>query len=179
MSLSANSPSSIDFGYINASRYTGSLVYTPVTPLASNTALWGFTWDGFAIGSSAYNTTDKAVIAADTGLNYVTLPPSVAASYYSQVTGATVSSGDGNYVFPCNSTLPSFTFIVAASRFVVPGGQLTFGTLADNATCYGAIQSSGNEAEGFFGTPFLEGIYTVYDYGARRLGFAVATSPNY
>jgi Eukaryotic aspartyl protease len=123
--------------------------------------------------------TAKTLIAANTGLNFVTLPPSVTASYYAQVDGASFNSAVGSYVFPCNSTLPSFTFIVAASKFVVPGTQLTYGAVGDDVSCYGSIQPSGNETEGVFGTPFLEGIFTVFDYGARRLGFATATTPNY
>jgi hypothetical protein len=111
-------------------------------------------------------------------LNYVTLSPSVTEKYYAQVKGASISV-DSSHVFPCNAAPPHFAFGAANSKFTVPGGQLIFGALADNVTYYGAIQSSGDETIGYFGTPFLEGIFTVFDYGAERLGFASATSPNY
>ncbi|KAE9364979.1 acid protease [Stipitochalara longipes BDJ] len=184
ISLSANSTSSIDFGYLNKSRHIGNVTYTSVTPLALNaTPSWTFTWDGFSIGSGPHNTTSKVNIEVDTGLNFVKIPDSIAASYYNLVPGSTFSTANAVYEYPCNATLPSFTFVANGSSLIVPGSpatQLQFGyPLADNITCYGAIQKSGDELEGVFGTPFLEGIYTVFDYGAKKIGFAPATSPNY
>jgi len=150
------------------------------------TPTWTFTWDGFAVGNNSQNATGKVKIEVNTGLNSVSLPDSIAASYYALVPGSTFNNDVASYEYPCNFTLPSFTFIVNGSSLVVPGGsysqlQFGYGFGPDNATCYGAIQKSGDESAGIFGTPFLEGIYTVFDYGAKRLGFAPAnqTSLNY
>lgn len=78
----------------------------------------------------------------------------------------------GSYIFPCNAVLPSFTFGAAGAKFVVPVAQLVFSALADGVNCYGTIQSSGDESEGFFGAPFLESLFVVHDLGAMILGFA-------
>jgi aspergillopepsin I len=178
LSLSFTSTSSLDFGHINASRYTGKLTYTPVTPATAS--LWSFNWAGFGIGSDAFNTTSsKVVIDADTGLNYTRLPPSVVASYHAKVAGSAVYKTTNWYSYPCNETLPTFTFGASTAKYTISADQLVYGYLADNVTCLTAIQSSGDEASGTFGTPFLAGLYTVYDYGAKRIGFATATSPNY
>jgi len=97
------------------------------------------------------------------------------------VPGSSFDNSAGAYVYPCNFTdsLPSFTFIVNNASLVVAGGRQLWYAFQNDLTCYGTIQKSGDEIEGVFGTPFLKGIYTVFDYGAKRLGFAPATSPNY
>ena len=110
----------MDFGFIDSTKYTGSIAYTSVqqVPNAPATGYWSFFWTGFAIGSHAYNTTVFPVLT-DTGGNLVLLPDSVIRKYYADVKGSYQQS-DGSWCFPCKSTLPTFTFGVGNRKIVVP-----------------------------------------------------------
>lgn len=48
VSLKHNAPGSYDFGYLDHSKYTGDITYTPVD---SSQGYWGFTASGYTIGS--------------------------------------------------------------------------------------------------------------------------------
>lgn len=49
VTLKHKAPGSYDFGFIDKSKYTGSLTYTDVD---SSKGFWGFTADGWSVGSS-------------------------------------------------------------------------------------------------------------------------------
>lgn len=59
-SLKHNAPGSYDFGFIDNSKYTGSLEYTPVD---SSKGFWMFTADGYGVGSSQPTSTPIQGIA--------------------------------------------------------------------------------------------------------------------
>lgn len=48
--LKKAAPGSYDFGFIDNSKYTGSIAYTPVD---NSQGVWGFTADSYSIGSSS------------------------------------------------------------------------------------------------------------------------------
>lgn len=170
-SLVQNGVGSMDFGFINATKYTGSISYTPITIIpGSGGGFWAFNWTGFSVGNSAFNKTNIQVMT-DTGGNIASLPTSITKKYYAQVTGAYQQS-DGAWCFPCKSTLPNFTFGVGTGRIIVYGKHLTFTTLADGINCYGAIQATGELDYVYMTIPFLESIFVVHDYGQKRMGFA-------
>lgn len=176
VALVQNGVGTIDFGLIDSSKYTGRIAYTPVVavPTAPDTGYWAFTWTGFAIGSRPFNATVYNVLT-DTGANLVLLPNSITMNFYSHVEGAYKQS-DGSWCFPCSATLPSFTFGVGGSLAVVAAKHLIFSGLADGINCYGAIQATGESSYAYFGTPFLNALFVVHDYGGHRLGFAARTS---
>lgn len=171
-----NGKGTMDFGYIDESKYTGNIAYTPVVeiPNAPATGFWSFTWSGFAIGSSKFNSSVVPVLT-DTGGNLILLPQSIAQKYYSYVSGAYQQS-DGSWCFPCSSALPSFTFGVGSFRAVVDSKHMVFAGLSDGVNCYGAIQLTDETGFAYFGTPFLDALFVVHDYGGHRLGFAARTS---
>lgn len=120
VSLVRDGIGTMDFGFIDATKYTGSIAYTPVqtVPNAPAPGYWSFFWTGFAIGSRTFNTTAFPVLT-DTGGNVVLLPDSVIRKYYADVQGSYQQS-DGSWCFPCKSALPTFTFGVGNRKIVVP-----------------------------------------------------------
>lgn len=110
--------STIGFGYIDTTKYTGSIVYTPAFDTSDTFNMWWFNTSGYAIGNGAF-VTQTTMALADTGGNVGTFPPAMAAAYYAQVVGATQQVSDGSWIFPCSSTLPTFTFGLGSSRIVV------------------------------------------------------------
>jgi hypothetical protein len=103
-----------DLGFIDSTKYTGSIAHTPVVlfPNPPNTGEWSLISSGYAIGGYSFNTTSIPVLT-NTGTNVVTT------NYYHHVYGASQQSY-GNWAFPCSSTLPTFTFGVGSSSIVIP-----------------------------------------------------------
>lgn len=167
--LKKGKPGSYDFGFIDSSKYTGSITYVNV-----NTAngFWQFTAGGYAVGTGAAVTTSYTSIA-DTGTTLMYLPSSVVSAYYAKVTGAKVDNTQGGYVFPCSSTLPSFTAIIGGSKFVVPGAYINYAQIS-STMCFGGLQANTGIGFSIFGDIFLKSQFVVFSMvnTTPQLGFA-------
>lgn len=104
-----------DFGYIDASKYSGKITYVDVN---SASGFWQFTADGYGIGSASTVSSSFSAIA-DTGTTLMYLPSAAVTAYWNQVTGASYNSQQGGYIFPCSSTLPDFTIVVSGTKVTV------------------------------------------------------------
>jgi aspergillopepsin I len=162
----------MDFGKIDPKKYTGSILYTPVVPLPgwANSGYWLVNWSGYSIGKGAFNSTVTQVFV-DTGSNLVLLPQSMTDRYYAQVKGAWQQT-NGFWMFPCAATMPTFTFGIGNSRLTVGPKNMVFLNLDDGVNCLGAIQQTEEDSYVLIGAPWLEGLFVVLDYGAKRIGFA-------
>ncbi|KAF8181684.1 aspartic peptidase domain-containing protein, partial [Mycena galopus ATCC 62051] len=101
--------SSIDFGYIDSTKYTGTLS----TVALISSAYWVFTSTSYYVNGVKYNVTSStngdAII--DTGTTVLRVYPEIASAFYAGVTGAYQDSGV--WVFPCSTTtFPSLTLDV-------------------------------------------------------------------
>ncbi|KAI0505372.1 secreted aspartic proteinase precursor [Xylaria bambusicola] len=160
-------PGSYDFGYIDSSKYTGSIAYTSVS---TRQGFWEFTSTGYAVGSGSFKSTSIDGIA-DTGTTLLYVPSSVVSAYYSQVSGAKNDRSAGGYTFPCSASLPDFTFGIGSARIVIPGEYINYAPYTGN-TCFGGIQSSSGIGINIFGDVALKAAYVVFDSNGPRLGWA-------
>jgi hypothetical protein len=159
-----------NFGYINASAYTGSITYVAVN---TNPGYWTFTSSGYGIGSGTFSSTSVTGIA-DTGTTLLYLPAAVVKAYYAKVTGAANSNTYGGWVFACTATLPSFTFGVGTARITIPADFLNYGVVEDgSSTCFGGLQSSVGIGINIFGDVALKSAFVVFNGAATpTLGWA-------
>ncbi|KAF2971994.1 hypothetical protein GQX73_g1619 [Xylaria multiplex] len=160
-------PGSYDFGYIDSSKYTGSIAYTTVS---TRQGFWEFTSTGYAVGTGSFTSTSIDGIA-DTGTTLLYLPSSIVSAYWAKVSGAKSNSAAGGYVFPCSATLPNFTFGVGSARIVIPGAYINYAPYT-GTTCFGGIQSSSGIGINIFGDVALKAAYVVFDSTTPRLGWA-------
>ncbi|KAJ5151517.1 Penicillopepsin-1 [Penicillium canariense] len=166
--LKYGAPGVYDFGFIDSSKYTGPVTYTPVD---NSQGYWGFTASGYAIGSDEIISGAISGIA-DTGTTLLLLPDSVVTQYYNQIGGAQYSDYYGGWVFPCSATLPSFTTVINGYEAVVPGMYLSFAPVEERGdTCYGSIQVDTSIGFAIFGDIFLKSQYVVFDASGPQLGF--------
>lgn len=166
--LKKGAPGSYDFGFIDTTKYTGSITYVPV-----NTAngFWEFTSNGYAVGSGAFTSTSIDSIA-DTGTTLLYLPSTVVSAYYAKVSGAKYSSSQGGYIYPCSSTLPSITLGIGSYRAVVPGSYINYAPVS-STTCFGGIQRNTGIGFSIFGDIFLKSQFVVFNGASSpQLGFA-------
>jgi len=163
-----------DFGYIDPAKHTSAITYTPVN---TSPGYWKFTSSGYSIGPSTSFTSASITGIADTGTTLLYLPAKITTAYYSRVSNSSNSNTYGGYVFPCTSTLPTFTFGVGTARFTIPSGFLNYGPVEEgSATCFGGLQDSGGIGINIFGDVALKAAYVVFDVGSSgggaRLGWA-------
>lgn len=168
VALKHNAPGTFDFGYVDKSKYTGSLTYADVD---NSQGFWQFTADSYSVGSQSGS--ESIVGIADTGTTLLLLPDDVVEAYYKQVEGAEDNSQAGGYVFPCDSQLPSFTAVINGYSAVVPGSLINYASVGDGSNnCLGGIQSDQGIGQAIFGDIFLKSQYVVFDADGPRLGFA-------
>ncbi|KAF7378460.1 Peptidase A1 domain-containing protein [Mycena sanguinolenta] len=164
--------SSIDFGYIDSSKYTGTL---STVPLMSGTAKWQFTSTSFYVNGVHYSvtttTSGKALI--DTGTTLLLVYPEIAAAFYAAVPGAYQDSGE--WVFPCSTTtFPTLTLDVGGVQAPV-SHEINWGPWATFANgtkiCDGGIQTTSRTTM-TFGDVFLASNYVVFNDAASTIQIA-------
>jgi aspergillopepsin I len=158
-------PGVYDFGFIDSSKYTGSIAYTSVD---NSQGFWSFDVDGYKVGSKSGSGFSGI---ADTGTTLLLLDDSVVSAYYAQVSGAKNDQSVGGYVFPCSTTLPSFSVTIGSYTATVPGTLINYGD-SGAGSCIGGIQSNSGIGFSIFGDIFLKSQYVVFDASGPQLGFA-------
>lgn len=155
-----------DFGFIDSSKYTGSIAYTPV-----NTAngFWEVTANTAYVGGTSIGTFGDAI--ADTGTTLILAPDAIISKYYAKVSGATNSNAAGGYIFPCSATLPTFGVAIGGATHTVPGSYMNYAPYS-GSQCYGGLQSSSGIGFNILGDVFLKSQYVIFDGGNTRLGIA-------
>lgn len=162
-----------DFGFLNSTSYTGSIVYTNVltTP---KPGFWGFNGTGYSIGSGPV--VQKVISSiVDTGCSLFYLPTDVVQAYYAQIPGASKSAYFGGWIVPCTSTPPAFSTVIGGSLVTMPGSYLIYGAVDASNNCYGGIQENTGIGFSIYGLIFLKSQYVVFDQttaSAPKVGFA-------
>jgi aspergillopepsin I len=108
--LNKGVPGVYDFGFIDTTKFSGSVAYTPVD---DSEGFWMFTASSYAIGTTTTATSIKGI--ADTGTTLLLLPDAVVSAYWKKVTGAKLDNTQGGYTFPCSATLPNFSITVGGA----------------------------------------------------------------
>lgn len=168
--LKYHAPGTYNFGFIDPAAHTGSITYTAVN---NAQGFWDFKSTGYAIGSGTFTSTSVDGIA-DTGTTLLYLPSAIASAYWAKVSGSKNSRSVGGYVFPCSTSLPSFTYGIGSATIVIPGEYMDFGPISTgSSTCFGGIQSSSGIGLNIFGDVALKAAFVVFDGASTpRLGFA-------
>ncbi|TFY51256.1 hypothetical protein EVG20_g11085 [Dentipellis fragilis] len=164
----AQSGSELYLGGTNSDLYSGSFTWVPVT----EAAYWQVELGGLAVnGKSALRST-AAII--DTGTTQIVGDPNTVKHIYSQIPGSKSAPeyGDGIYTVPCDFNTPiSLTF--GGRTFQVDPSTFNIGEVS-SGTCIGGIGSDADISDEFWiiGDVFLTNVYTAFDVGNHRVGFA-------
>ncbi|EIW85947.1 Asp-domain-containing protein [Coniophora puteana RWD-64-598 SS2] len=163
-----SSDAGLTVGGVDSSAYTGSFHYTPVT----QEGYWQVTADSINGGGSEVLTNVDAIV--DSGTTLIVGPPSDVEDFYSQIGGKDASStvGDGYYTFPC-SNIPDVSVSIGGATFDI-ASTFNLGKVSSGSSqCVGGIvgQDIGTDFW-ILGDVFMSNVYTEFDYGNSRLGFA-------
>ncbi|KAI6151261.1 aspartic peptidase domain-containing protein [Pisolithus tinctorius] len=161
----ASSGSELRLGGINSDLYSGSLTYTPVT----QQGFWQF--DGDAISANGNATLSSFTAIIDTGTTLILGDLDTIGPFYASLNATDL--GNGFYTLDCDS-MPSISITIGGTTFSLSSTTFNLGTYPTGSSqCVGAFTATGSLGNTLIlGDAFLRNVYTVFDMGQSRIGFA-------
>jgi len=157
------------FGGIDSSKYTGDLVYVPL----SNETYWALTLDGLSVNGESMTTAKRVII--DSGTSLLAGPVDDVKALAAKVGAKKSWINPQEYTVPCSSvdSLPEITITMGGNNFTLAGKDYTINA---GFTCLFGIVGIDVPVEPLWiaGDVFMRKYYTVFDYGQKRMGFATA-----
>ncbi|OAX82480.1 hypothetical protein ACJ72_03163 [Emergomyces africanus] len=158
----------IDFGFIDHSKYVGQITSVPVYAREGH---WMVIFDGIEVNHA--RKMSRFTVVIDTGSEMIHLRRDIVEAYYSQVPNAREHPNDKYWYFPCEDELPDLTLFVETHRVVIPGKYLNFGRIKGSLMlCSGIVQEAEGGEYAVLGLPFLGVQYVIFEPEIPRMGFA-------
>jgi len=163
----------LSLGGVDASRYTGSISYAPLT----SETYWQFALDDWQLGGSSLGwCTSGCVGICDSGTSLI-VGPTIKIDALNLKLGATIVNGEG--IFPdCSviSSLPNITVVINSNSFVLTPQDYVLQITQDGETeCLsgfvGLDLPMGNNFY-ILGDTFIAAYYAVFDFGNNQVGWA-------
>ncbi|KAN0138185.1 eukaryotic aspartyl protease [Lactarius tabidus] len=161
----ATSDSELYIGGTNQDYYTGSFTYMPVTTQGH----WQGSFGGISVNGATVVPSASAII--DTGSSLVVGDTQSVQAVYNQIPGSK-DVGDGTWTIPCDFNTPiSITF--SGKEFQISPSTFNLGPdSSGSSTCIGGFGASDDLGFWIVGDVFLQNVYTAFDLGNNRVGFA-------
>jgi len=170
-------------GGVDKSKFTGSIIWTPVTV----EFYWQFSLTNVKLGNKLISGSKGCQAMADTGTSLINGYTGFVNAIHTAI-GAKYSSVVGAHVVPCSkvSKLPSLTFTVSGRPLTLLASHYTFKYTSAKKVKYCVSSLIGDDsAQDEFGNilwtlgdVFLRRWYSVYDLGKSSVGFAKSISYN-
>lgn len=156
----------LDFGGADKNHYSGSLQYVPLV----SEDYWSLTLEGIKIGNKSIRTWSNEGII-DSGTSFI-VGPSLGVSNFAAAMGGTYNRNYGLYEISCSATTPvAHIEFNGVTLSLTPQDMIL--EIASN-TCVLTLSSGGSQPLWIFGDPIMRKYYSVFDYGNKRIGFALA-----
>jgi hypothetical protein len=162
-------PGELVIGGIDTSKYTGQLTYVPL----SNETYWALALDGVFVGGSSITTAHRVII--DSGTSLLAGPTKDVEALAAKVGAKKSWINPQEYTVPCSSisSLPKIEFKFGGQTFELAGSDYVINA---GIMCLFGVVGIDVPAEPLWiaGDIFMRKYYTVFDYGNRQMGFALA-----
>ncbi|KAL8689586.1 MAG: hypothetical protein Q9218_004775 [Villophora microphyllina] len=113
-----------DFGFVNASRYTGPLSSVPVDDSCNMGGCWKIANVSAQFSEGIMSQVSCGMF--DTGFDLILLDSVIVTRYYRDIPGANSTTAAGQYTFPCDVSLPDLTLLIDGHAAVIPGHVLNY-----------------------------------------------------
>lgn len=159
----------LDFGGIDENHYTGDITYVPV----SSETYWEIALGGINVAGSSMTKVSKAIVDSGTSL---LAGPKTDVAVIAKAVGA-FPFLKGEYLIDCakqktgeniDIVLNGKTFTMTPMDYIIPDGPLCLFAMVglDVPAPAGPLW--------ILGDPFMRKFYTIFDYGNKQVGFALA-----
>ncbi|KAH8986114.1 acid protease [Lactarius akahatsu] len=167
----SESGSELFIGGTNKDHYTGAFTYMPVT----THGYWQGSFDGISVNGKTVVGGQSAII--DTGTTQVIGDTQSVQAIYDAIPGSNyIGSGTWTsrpidvWKVPCDINTPvSITF---SEEFQISASTFNLGVSFDLGTCVGGFGAVDGLGTWIIGDVFLRNVYTTFDLGNNRVGFA-------
>ncbi|KAG9077974.1 Type I transmembrane sorting receptor [Ceratobasidium sp. UAMH 11750] len=170
----ASNGSELYLGGTNSALYTGDITYSALT----SKTYWLTNGESSVNGKVAY----KGGMIIDSGTTLMVGEANSVKAWWQTVQGAkpcTTCGGEGYYTFPCSSP-PKVAFSFGGASYDLKSDFFNIGSADPSGqACVGALAGSSGVPENVWvvGDVFMRNVYTVFDQGNARVGFAKLASP--
>ncbi|KAI7886623.1 acid protease [Lichtheimia hyalospora FSU 10163] len=160
-------------GAIDSNRYEGDLTYLDIS---KPPRYWEVPFTGVKVGNRSYISgmdPGNGTAIVDTGTTLIILPLTLSHAVHEQIPGAVYNTSTG-WQMPCKpNTTDSVGFTLGEHEFPIPLQNLVREKVnPDNSSlCYSGIAEAPMPMV-ILGDTFMRTYYTVFDYDAKRVGFA-------
>ncbi|KAG2062218.1 acid protease [Suillus hirtellus] len=170
----------LTFGGTDATKYTGSIAYTPITTTYPASTYWGIN-QSISYGSTTILSSTAGIVDTGTTLVYIA---SDAYAKYKSATGGTLDTATGLLLISSSQykALKNLNFHIGSETYALtPNAQIWPRSLnsyvgGSSNAIYLMVNDigtpSGAEVDVINGYTFLERFYSVYDTANSRVGFA-------
>ncbi|KAI0071631.1 acid protease [Panus rudis PR-1116 ss-1] len=164
----AEKGSELFLGGVNKKLYTGAFTYVPVT----QKGFWQVNMDTIT-ANNKHSGIKRTSVIVDTGTTLVIGPSSDVSALYKTIPGAKPFDGqEGYYTFPCSS-VPTVRLTFGGKPFAISPSVFNLGNaMAGSNKCVGGVVGSDELNFWVVGDVFLQNVYSVFDMGKDRVGFA-------
>ncbi|KAG8217090.1 aspartic peptidase domain-containing protein [Butyriboletus roseoflavus] len=161
----ASSGPELRIGGVDTSLYTGSFTYTPVT----QQGFWQLSLDSINANNQAISKNVSAIV--DTGTTLILGDTLTVGQFYTALNATDV--GGGFYTMPCDA-MPNVSITIGGKSFPVSAETFNLGSYNSSGnSCIGAVAATGSLGDIWIvGDVFLRNVYSVFDIGQLRVGFA-------
>lgn len=130
---------------------------------------WQVTLEAVVVSSKVVLRSQTVVL--DTGTTVIIAPLSEVDKVYAAIPSAH-SVGNGFYTLDCSS-IPIVSLTFGSRSFDISPSLFNLGKLGDSTNhCFGGIIGADGLDFWIIGDMFLQGVYTEFDFGKNRVGFA-------
>ena len=144
-----------------------------MTSASLHQGYWQILLQKVAANGKASVTNAQAVI--DTGTTLIIGDTKDVKAFYASIPGAQDASstvGPGYYTFPCAS-VPTVSFTFGGKAFNIATSLFNLGRVSQGSSkCVGPVVGSSGFSFWVVGDVFLQNVYTAFDMGNNRVGFA-------
>jgi len=165
--LGNTAPGTLVLGGTDQSHYTGDFTYVPL----KSEDYWRIALDDLKINGKSYTTTRTAIV--DSGTSLLAGPKADVEKIATLVGAKPVIHGE--YSIDCNAKAPDLVFTIAGKDYTF---QMADYVIKSGSICLFAMLGMDIPAPNgplwILGDVFMRKYYTVFDWGNKRLGFALA-----
>merc|ERR1711920_1006345 len=168
--LGDNQPGELVFGGVDQKHYTGDFSFVPL----SSETYWQVALDGVKLGAESVSSTKSAIV--DSGTSLLAGPTAEVKAIADKLGAKSVLGKE--YTVDCSKDLPELTFTLGGKDYALKKEDLIL-QQSGSSCVLGLMGVDVPAPRGplwILGDVFMRKYYVQFDWGQKRLGFALAAS---